>query len=81
MKTTRYFDFVRFRPDRQVIQDAWILQVIKSPIHRVKQQDGRFRLWGKITDANNRILRVVLLADGETVHNAFFDRSFKGAQL
>jgi len=23
------------------------------------------------------VLRVILLADGETVHNAFFDRSFK----
>jgi len=25
----------------------------------------------------NKILRVVLLEDGETVHNAFFDRSFR----
>jgi hypothetical protein len=26
---------------------------------------------------NGRYLRVVLLADGETVHNAFFDRGYK----
>jgi len=26
---------------------------------------------------DNRALRVVLLEDGETVHNAFFDRGFK----
>jgi hypothetical protein len=26
--------------------------------------------------AQGRYLRVVLLQDGETVHNAFFDRSF-----
>jgi hypothetical protein len=25
-----------------------------------------------------KFLRVILLPDGETVHNAFFDRSFKG---
>jgi len=25
----------------------------------------------------DRFLRVVLLADGETVHNAFFDRGFE----
>jgi hypothetical protein len=25
---------------------------------------------------DNRYLRVILLADGETVHNAFFDRRF-----
>jgi hypothetical protein len=29
---------------------------------------------------NNRVLRVVLLPDGETVHNAFFDRSFRGME-
>ena len=27
-----------------------------------------------------RILRVVTLADGETVHNAFFDRGFRRDQ-
>jgi len=26
---------------------------------------------------DNRALRVILLADGETVHNAFFDRDFE----
>ena len=31
----------------------------------------------KFTEAGNRFLRVVLLADGQTVHNAFFDRDFQ----
>lgn len=35
------------------------------------------RLWGKVAQAGNKYLRVVLLEDGETVHNAFFDRKFK----
>jgi hypothetical protein len=79
MKTTDYFQYIRSRPDRRIILEAWILQVIRNPIQRSVQEDGRIRLWGKIAEAENRILRVVLLEDGETVHNVFFDRSFKGA--
>ena len=41
------------------------------------QEDGRIRRWGKIAESEDRYLRVVLLSDGETIHNAFFDRSFK----
>ena len=79
MKTTQYFDFVRLRPDRQAIRDEWILEVIKRPIRKIIQEDGRIRLWGRISTAEDKVLRVVLLPDAETVHNAFFDRSFKGA--
>jgi hypothetical protein len=32
--------------------------------------------WGKVEE-QNKFLRVILLEDGETVHNAFFDRNFK----
>ncbi|MBW2742527.1 MAG: hypothetical protein JRE64_27775 [Deltaproteobacteria bacterium] len=34
------------------------------------------RKWAKITEVN-KYLRVILLEDRETVHNAFFDRSYK----
>jgi hypothetical protein len=44
---------------------------------QVVQADGRIRRWARIAEADNRYLRVVLLADGKTVHNAFFDRGFK----
>jgi hypothetical protein len=40
------------------------------------QRDGRIRRWSSITEMDDRYLRVILLSDGETVHNAFFDRSF-----
>jgi len=50
---------------------------MRNPSRRVTQDDGRIRLWGKVHEAENRYLRVVLLEDGETVHNAFFDRKFK----
>jgi hypothetical protein len=42
------------------------------------QSDGRIRKWAKISETG-RYLRVILIEDGETVHNAFFDRSYKEA--
>lgn len=76
MKTTLYFDALRSRPDRAAIADAWIERAIRSPIKEQVQSDGRIRRWAQIPEAENRYLRVVLLEDGETVHNAFFDRRF-----
>jgi hypothetical protein len=77
MKTTRYFDSTRQRPDRALIRDAWIERVMRQPAKEVIQSDGRIRRWAPIADAGGRVLRVVLLPDGETVHNAFFDRGFE----
>ena len=77
MKTTRYFDSIRARSDRTTIRDAWIVRAIALPQHHRVQADGRIRRWVQIEEADGRWLRVVLLADGETVHNAFFDRGFK----
>ena len=77
MKFTQYFLYTHERKDRKDIKMEWIAYVIKNPIKEERQSDGRIRRWAKITDVNNKYLRVVLLEDGETVHNAFFDRSFK----
>jgi hypothetical protein len=77
MKVTKYFQFRRSLADREVIQDEWIQEVIRNPSRRTPQEDGRIRLWGKVAQAGNKYLRVVLLEDGETVHNAFFDRKFR----
>jgi hypothetical protein len=77
VKFTKYFEFVRQRPDRATIHDEWIERVIRSPVKEVVQQDGRIRRWAPIEEMENRFLRVVLLPDRETVHNVFFDRSFK----
>ncbi len=77
MKTTRYFDALRTRPDRATIRLEWIQRAIEAPIREVIQPDGRFRRWGNVPELQGRYLRVVLLEDGETVHNAFFDRGFK----
>jgi len=77
MKTTQYFQYTRLRPDRSFIKDEWIEQVLKNPLREEKQGDGRIRRWARIAEMEDRILRVILLEDGETVHNAFFDRNFK----
>jgi hypothetical protein len=77
VKVTRYFEVVRARPDRAAIQDSWIERARTKPIREKIQEDGRVRLWVQIPEMENRYLRVILLADRETVHNAFFDRDFK----
>ena len=76
MKTTSYFDATRGLADRSIIQDAWIDRAIRAPMREIQQADGRIRRWIQVPEMENRYLRVILLADGETVHNAFFDRGF-----
>ena len=77
MKTTAYFRTFRNRPDRAIIKDDWISRAMKSPENEIIQDDGRIRRWVRIPEMDNRYLRVVFLSDGETVHNAFFDRGYK----
>jgi len=76
MKTTQYFEFTRKREDRARINFDWIILVIEKPEKVEIQSDGRIRKWAKIPETG-KYLRVILLEDGETVHNAFFDRSYK----
>lgn len=76
MRFTQYFLATRNRPDRACIELAWIERTIASPMKRLVQADGRIRVWASVPEAGDRVLRVVLLPDGETVHNAFFDRGF-----
>jgi hypothetical protein len=76
MKTTAYFreQVLRKRP---YIQLDWCERIMANPIARVEQSDGRIRFWGTVEELGGRVLRVVTLADGETIHNAFPDRNFK----
>jgi hypothetical protein len=76
MKTTRYFREQVLRK-RSYIQMEWCERILVHPLARVVQADGRMRFWGKVPEFGDRVLRVVTLADGETVHNAFPDRNFK----
>ena len=65
------------RPDRAIIELEWIQRAIDQPVKEVVQADGRIRRWAQIPEMEGKYLRVILLSDGETVHNAFFDRSFE----
>lgn len=79
MKTTRYFNEQVLRK-RPYIERQWCIDTVTSPVRREIQADGRIRHWGRITGAQGsktRYLRVITLADGETIHNAFFDRNFE----
>ena len=79
MKTTRYFEEQVLRK-RPYIRPEWCRDVLAAPLRHEVQKDRRIRFWGKIVvpgETRPRFLRVVTLADGETVHNAFFDRDFR----
>jgi hypothetical protein len=78
VSTTRYFDeqVLRKRPYLTV---ELCRGVLADPLRREMQPDGRIRHWGRVTlpeEGEARILRVVTLEDGETIHNAFLDRGF-----
>jgi len=77
VKFTKYFEAMWARPDRATIQLEWIQRVVDRPEKEMVQEDGRIRRWAAIVEVGGRYLRVVLLSDGETVHNAFFDRSYR----
>jgi len=77
MKTTQYFDYTRKRPDRAEIRENWIKFVIENPEKTEMQSDGRIRKWAKIAETG-KYLRVILLEDGETVHNVFFRQIIQG---
>ena len=71
---TRYFAF-NVLPRRPYLDPLEIRRIIALPERKVVQADGRIRLYG-FSEALGCYLRVVLLSDGETVHNAFADEDF-----
>lgn len=77
MKSTKYFKATRIRPDREIIKGEWIQYVVQHPERDQIQADARIKRWARIEEMEGRYLRVILLADDETIHNVFFDRGFK----
>lgn len=75
MKTTRYFR-EQVLHKRTYLKLEWIEQILKNPLKKEIQPEGRIRYWGYVKELG-KYLRVVTLGDGETVHNAFPDRDFK----
>lgn len=79
MRFTQYFLHMRQRPDRAKIKMEWIEEAVKNADYTEVQSDGRIGKWRKI-QGQGKYLRVILLSDGETIHNAFLDRSFRGGR-
>jgi len=77
LRTTPYFEeALRRRPG---ILRRWCEEVAKNPEHTEIQSNGWSRRWGFVTEVQ-KYLRVIVLEDGETLHNAFFDRRYRGKQ-
>lgn len=64
---------------RPYLKSEWIEHVLNNPVRVEVQPNGRIRRWAFVAEAG-RYLRVVTESDGQTVHNAFFDRGFKPDQ-
>lgn len=78
MAATRYFEEQVMRK-RAYLTVEMCRHVLDEPLAREVQLDGRIRHWGMVTlpgESEARILRVVTLDDGETLHNAFLDRGY-----
>ena len=75
MNTTRYFveQVLRKRP---YIKVELCRRIIAQPVKREIQPDPKYGNV-ELSKLGGRALRVVTLADGQTLHNAFPDRNFK----
>jgi hypothetical protein len=73
---TEYFlnEVLRKRP---YIRKEWCVKIIEQPIKVEKQENNRYRFWGRISEFDGRVFRVVTLEDKMTIHNVFPDRRFK----
>lgn len=76
MKTTRYFE-EQVLPKRPYLRREWCQRALDEPLaYDIQPEDDRIRYWIFVAELGT-YLRVVTLADGETIHNAFPDRAFK----
>lgn len=74
-KTNPYFDKIRpgKHPEISVEQ---AIQAAENFLREVVQNNGRIRRWGYVEELG-KYVRVVIEADGETLHNAFIDGRFR----
>jgi hypothetical protein len=73
---TEYFEKEVLRKRPYVTKELCI-RVVQHALRREPQEGNRRRFWALIPELGNRYLRVVTLADGLTIHNAFLDRRLK----
>ena len=79
MTETRYFT-EQILARRPYLTLELCRAVLAQPLTRIVQPDVRIRFWGAVPlpgETEKRILRVVTLEDGTTLHNAFIDRNYR----
>jgi len=63
---------------RPYLKKEWCTRIVDAPIRREVEPDGeRVRFWGRVDEFEEKVFRVVTLADETIIHNAFPDRRFK----
>ena len=78
-QVTRYFSEQVLRK-RPYLTAGMCEAVVRSPLRTEVQADGRIRHYGRVNlpgEQKARILHVVTLDDGKTLHNAFIDRDYR----
>jgi hypothetical protein len=75
MKFTNHF-IVDVFPKRPYLTPELLAQIIRHPLKKEIQEDGKIKVWG-FSSEHNKYVRIILLDDKETIHTAFFDRNFK----
>lgn len=73
---TKYFEDEVLRK-RPYLRKEWCEFVVLNAERSELQEHNRIRFWAQVPEMGGRYLRVVTLADGRTIHNAFPDRGFK----
>jgi len=74
---TEYFER-KVLTKRPYLRKEWCTRIVGDPIRKELQPDGeRVRFWGRVDEFENKVFRVITLADEKTIHNAFPDRRFK----
>jgi hypothetical protein len=76
-KTTEYFETrVAHRHPEIMTYRCYIEKALTDAVHEEDDVKGRTRLYIYVPE-EDKYLRVIVLADGETIHNAFFDSHFR----
>ena len=75
-KFTEYFEKEVLRK-RPYLKKDWCIRIVKNYLRVEKQENNRYRFWGRIEELDEKIIRVITLEDKLTIHNAFPDRRFK----
>ena len=62
---------------RPYIEKTWRENVVAHFERREARSTGRVRFRARVPELGGRYLRVITLADGRAIHNAFPDRGFR----